>query len=61
MDNEMLLCTIFAVIASALAVCILVQKSKIRRHLDGIDQMLEAAIDLRFEEQHYDVCRLSSF
>lgn len=61
MDNETILCAVFAVIAAALAVCILVQRSRIHRHLDRMDQMLEAAIDGSFEEQHYDESRLSSF
>lgn len=61
MDKYMMLCIAFAVIALALSVCIYVQKSSTSRYFNRLDQMLEAAMDGSFEEQHFDESRFSSF
>lgn len=61
MDKYLMLCIAFAIIALALSVCVYVQKSSTSRHLNRLDQMLEAAMDGSFEEQHFDESRFSSF
>lgn len=45
MDKYMMLCIAFAIIALALSVCVYVQKISTSRHLNRLDQMLEAAMD----------------
>ncbi len=61
MDKYMVLCMVSAVTALVLAVCMVMEKRQMHRHLNQLDQMLEAAIDGNFEERRFDESRLSSF
>ena len=48
MDKYMVLCMVSAVTALVLAVCMVMEKRQMHRHLNQLDQMLEAAIDGNF-------------
>ena len=61
MDNYMILCTglIFAAFLGAVGY-IFVQRKQTELLMERLEEMLEAAIDGSFEEQHFDESHLSS-